>query len=198
MIVAMIHASTVAEIGAKLGRSCPSVYNRSSRLGLLTKRRWTHAEDLRLEFDWGAPVAALAAELHRSEESVHRRALKLGIAGIPSGGERISASVKRCGFKRDQLKRILKWAGVELHPVLPTGMRKKQRRQWVEKTDCDDAIAKWASSETVQRAAIRIGISWPTVVRRLERGGLNVEKYRCGCTIRIPSDVLDGVAAKAA
>lgn len=184
--------TSLATIACALGRSFHSVAQHMRYLGLRKRKVWTAKDDLRLELGWGSPIVDLSVELGRTAGAIEERARFLGFAGVPKGGELLTHAAARCGFSRDQLRSLLKWAAVELHPVTPSGKRKKSRRHWVDKCECDDAVAKWARSETMNAAAKRLGVGWPTVARKIQMSGLKVPPRPMGRkTWRIPSDLID-------
>lgn len=196
ILLSMYAGHTISEIAQRIGRSPASTFAHSRRIGLLKRPPWTTQDDARLELAWGAPVSTIARELCRSESAVYHRAGFLGFAGIPKDGESITDASKRCGFTRSQLRRVLRWAGVDVHPVVPTGTRKRARRFWVDKVECDEAVARWVDSETPNAAAMRLGVSYPRLVRRLKSCGLNLpEKPTRKRSWRIPSALIDQAIA---
>lgn len=182
-----------SDLAAKLpGRTQSAVFHRMRKLGIQKRRRWTAADDRKLEMLWGKSLKVVAAELGRTMLTTYWRAQKLGLGlGVPQGGEYMSAAARRTGYAISTLWMILRWAGVR--PLLSLARERTERStHWVDPDDVNDAIEKWLLTETPEAAARRHGYSAECVIQRLIRSGLAVPP-RPGkrCHWRIPSEIID-------
>lgn len=158
-------------------------------------RRWTPREDARLRLLWGsAPLARVAAELGRSSVTTYWRARRLGLpCGCPQGYEYLTDAARRSGFTTDQLRAILRAAGVRLRVAMarPTGATRHYHYVDLERVDV--VVVAWAGQETPEDAARRHGVSG-NVVRSALRAAGHVSptgKRRW----RLPSATIDAALA---
>lgn len=153
-----------------LRRDVKSVLKRAQRLSLRRRPRWTPREDKFLRDNWGdVDLAGLAKSLGRSKLTIYWRAGKLGLPrGCPQGFEYLTAAAKRTGYEETQLRRILKWAGVELRRTLSRpDVGAASGYHCVVPFDVDTALAAWHKTETIEVAARRHGLSGGTLKRWL-------------------------------
>lgn len=159
-------------------------------------RHWTTAEDRRLRNLWGsASLYRVAATLGRTALTVHWRARKLGlVCGVPEGHEYLTHAAKRTGFSVSQLRRILRAADVSICCTISRPTRAKRRFHYVDPLDVDDAVAAWATTETVEAAARARGLVGETLRQALIRAGLEAPARKRYW--RVPSETIDRVVAE--
>lgn len=184
------------------GRSLVSVQKRASALGCAIRPDWSPSEDKQLILLWesGLRLSAIAKQLGRPAHGVYNRALKLGMqAGCPQGFEYLSAAMQRAGFNStDQLRRVLKWAGVQVHMALsqPKTRHVSWHHHYVDPTQVDEAVARWVRSETLVDAAKRHGISDMIMRKWLLRAGVIGARMGARTHRRVDPEVVDRVMAE--
>ncbi len=166
-----------AAAAALPNRSENAIKHRAGRLGLQRRRRWTAADDQTLRDGWelGWRVSIIAKHLGRTKAATYKRAQDIGLPlGVPDGWEHLSAAAERTGYATQQLRRILRWAGVHMRNALSRPCRSRSgRRQWiVEPEVVDEAVARWHATEPVTTAARRVGVGDELLRGRLLRLGL--------------------------
>lgn len=185
-------------------RNADEIKNRASFIKACVRRHWTRTEDKRLAVMWDLHVSMgwIARELRRSEASVYRRAIRIGLqVGIPEGCESLNAARKRTGYTYWlSLRRILDWAGVVVHVTRsdPHERSVKLRRHYVDPHEVDEAIAKWHATETVHGAARARGMCGVTLRQwLLKAGAIEARASRANITHRrVPTEVIDRVVAE--
>jgi hypothetical protein len=175
------------------GRTVFAVQLRARRLGVNHVPRWTRSQDLTLEDRWesGQRLGAIARELGRTPRAVSLRARDLGLGIVaPAGYETLSAAVVRTGFNTsDQLRRVLRWAGVALHVSRSHAPRQIYRRHFVCPEDVDAAVAAWMRAESASEAARRVRCTRRTLLKRLARAGVEKGRGRSKYWRLDPADV---------
>jgi hypothetical protein len=190
-------------ISRDLGRSKSAVFHRARRLGLLKNRRWTQADDAALRYAWGeGTLRYVAKKLGRSPLTTYWRAQKLGLGlGCPDGYEYLTQAAERTGYTSTQLRRILRWAGIKVRRSMSRNPKTVGRvPHFVEPFDVDVAVSRWLSTETVQHAARRYGVSGDTVRRWLEQAGregyrVPPKPQRFKAHWRVDSETIDAIVA---
>lgn len=187
--------------GALAGRTRGAVMHRAQRLGLMTHRRWTMADDARLRQQWGIglSVEAVAKRIGRTPKATYQRAKVIGLPlGLQPGYERWTEAAKRTGYCTTQLWRICRWAGVEVHramsrPSKPRGRRKAHasRHHFVDSFELDEAIERWHRTEAVHSAARARGLVGDTLRRWLHDAGLTPPDSKRHW--RVDTEVIDRV-----
>ena len=156
-------------------RSRGSVARMSYILRLTWRRRhWTEAEQVSLRNMWGfSTMDEICRALNRPAISVYTRAKTLGLkTHAPEGWELISEASRRAGYDNVTMRRILRWAGVEMpRAYTETRSRKKQHRI-VDPGDVDEAVAAYVRTETVHAAAKRHGMGPRRLAPILARWGV--------------------------
>lgn len=164
-------------------------------------RRWTPADDMKLELRWaGHGLAWIAKSLGRSQATVYWRARQIGLpCGCPQGYEYLSAAAKRTGFSTGQLRAILEEAGVGVHKAISRPMKRTAagRRSFhvVDPFDVDQAVALWGATEVVESAARARGIAGDTLRHWLVKSGHvppSVRKARW----RVQTEAIDRLVSK--
>lgn len=196
-----------AELGATAvaarltGRTVFAVQIRAGRLGVKHVPRWTRSQDLKLQDLWesGQRLVSMARELGRSPRAVSLRARELGLGIVaPAGYETLTAAVVRTGFNTSyQLRRVLRWAGVPLHVSRSFAPRRVYRRHFVCPEDVDAAVAAWMRSESASGAARRVRCTRRTLLKRLERAGVEKGRARSKFWRLDPADVDRAMATPA-
>lgn len=190
-----------AAMAQALGRTLGSVHHRTRALGLYTHRRWTAKDDAQLEMLWGeTSLAWLARKIGRTVFATYKRAQDIGLPlGLPDGDEYITTAISRTGYHGGPLRRILKWAGVDIRLAMSRPCGARRHFHIVDADEVNDAIARWLKTETLQGAARRHGIDRNTLAGWLEASGLPLPPKPDGKRHwRIPSDTIDAaVAARA-
>lgn len=165
-----------AAVAALPARTQSSIYHRAQRLGLERRRRWTTQDRERLCFLWDASHSLpwIARQLGRTLQTTYQRAQALGLAlGCPQGYEYLTSAAHRCGYTAGQLRRILRWAGVAIHPALSRTARGRHRPHVVDPSDVDEALERWHRTEPVATAARRLDVCGETLKRRLALLGVS-------------------------
>lgn len=187
-------------------RTMAAIIQAAQRLGA-NNPAYTAAEDKKLSLLWDAGIrlAAIAAEMGRSESSVFCRSRVLRLpAACPEGYEFICNASKRTGYYVSTLRKILAWAGVKEHLALsdpiPRASRRaaKWHRHYVDPLLVDEAIERWLKTETVCGAARARGLSNESLYRWLTAAGV-FEKRKPGTrpgVRNIATEVIDRVVAQ--
>lgn len=184
-------------------RARASIFRRMNKLGLYTHRHWTPEETERLRGMWESGdlrLSAMARELGRTPKATYDRAQQLGLSlGLPPGHEYLSDAARRSGYSSTStLRRILKWARVQIHIALSRPTKKPRRAHYVLPEDVDDAIARWHQTEPLERAAERVGVCGATLRKALLAAGVKEPKRERKQTWRVHSDdVARAMAARA-
>lgn len=161
-------------------RSAESIYQRTHRLGLSRRRRWTADDDNRLRKLWNGELSVeeIAQRLGRTDAATYYRANDLGLpVGCPEGWETVRQAAVRTGYHPDQLRHILRAFQATIRPTLSKPCSRKGaqgRYTWmiVSPREVDAVIAAWHESEPVAAAARRLGVSGEVLTNRLRRLGL--------------------------
>lgn len=160
----------------------------------MAHRPWTSADDATLRKRWGIPVPEMATLLGRTAHSVVWRAKMHKLPfGLQPGHEALTHAAKRSGFCVRRLRVILNAAKVEIHPWVSRPNGSKRCRAYVDAFDVDQAVAKWAGTETVQAAALARGLRHDTLRKALKRAGQHPPAKRH--MWRLPSEKIDAVVA---
>ena len=189
-----------AVLAAELGRSLSSVHHRARRLGSLRKRRWSAKDNEILRMLWGEEtVAAIAKRLGRTVATTYQHAKEIGLPlGCPQGREYLTTAGARTGYRADQLRRILTWAGVRMLPAMsrPWSTGPVRHYHTVDPFDVDEAVARWHKTETLEAASRRLGWCAETIHRDLVALGEPLPaKPRNKRHWRIPSELIDRATA---
>lgn len=182
-------------------RTATAIFRRARKLRLYRRRRWTPADDRVLRRMWETDrLSAIARTLDRTEQAVFQRAWELGMSrGIPRGHEYLNTAARRTGFAREQLAKILRWAGVAMHLTEShPSMKRSSHYRYVDTYDVDEAIARWMRTENVTAAARSRRLCEDTLRRWLLEAGHTPPKLRRGQQKphwRLDGDVIDRVVA---
>ena len=191
-------AAGTAEI---LGRDFGSVCKRADRLNLSYRRRWTRQQDAQLRGLWGdTPIAKISAATGRSVSACATRASDLGLGRGPRDGvELVTTAVRRVGYNRQTLLKILKWHGTK--PSTITSLRDprtkaKRSRKAFDSDDIDDAVTEYLKTETLEEAARSRGLDREKLIRILEASGADVsERPGRYCQWRVSTKDIDRALA---
>jgi hypothetical protein len=142
--------------------------------GVRHYKRWSREDDRRLCLLWGtATVERIAAQMGRTPLTVYWRGRKLGLpCGVPERGEYLTHAAKRTGFATQQLRVVLRAAGVRLRQTMSAPRDTSRTYHWVDPFDVDEAVALWMSTETADTAAQRLGVCGDTIVRLMAVAGV--------------------------
>lgn len=186
-----------AALARRLGRTKGSVIKCAQREGIVRHRRWTPEEDERLRMLWGErSIAFLCRTFKRPESGIYFRAWKIGIRkGPPQGKEYIESAMRRTGFGRSTLLRILQWAGVKVYRPSRQQRCARYHFGYVDPFDVDAAVARWCATETLYGAAKRHRIHPGKLARRLRAVGKMPRSPGYKKHLRVDSDVVDKVMA---
>jgi hypothetical protein len=143
-----LRGGTTAAMEALPCRSESAIWQKASRLGLVSPHYWTEKEDDRLRWLWGNAVSltALARKLKRSANACYERAGQLGLRSRGfKGCESLEASSKRVGFSPRKLEKILRQYEVPLRPAYarPGLSKGLKRARFVDSYDVDRAVTAW-------------------------------------------------------
>lgn len=184
-------------LARQLGRSVAAINHCAQRQGLVRHRRWTEEENEKLRMLWGErSIAELSRIFKRPESGIYFRAWKIGIrTGPPQGKEYIETAMRRTGFTRASLRRILRWAGVKVYRPSRKTEGAAYHFGYVDPFDVDDAVTRWCGTETLNEAAKRHGICPDTLARRLSEAGKLPKRHGKGKHLRVDSKEVDDVMA---
>lgn len=159
---------------ADLKRSWRSVVKRASSLGLRRLNPWTAKDDDMLRILWGPhTIPQISRKTGRTEQAIYARARIIGLGlGCPQGYEYLTAASKRSGFAEAQLRRILRWAGVNIYRTMsrPGGATSTRHlSHMVEPHEVDEAVERWCATEPLQTAARRHGYEGSVLRLLVER-----------------------------
>lgn len=191
-------AEGAAAMARELGRPIGSIHHRTQRLKLFTHRIWTPAEDNALRLMWGEyDVAETAKRIGRTVIATFARAQAIGLPlGCPQGWEYFSAACTRTGYGVDQLRRILRKAGMTIRFSMARPSGRPRRHQIVDPDQVDAAVERWLKSESLHAAAVRHGITPGTLEHWLRLSGRKLPpKPRGKKRWRIPTEIIDAVVA---
>lgn len=140
------------------------------------RRPWTKRDNTLLIDLWSGRglVENIAAQLGRTVVAIVQQAevLRLGI-GCPRGFEYLTAATTRSGFTNtEDLRRVLRWAGVKTYVARTKSPKNQWRRHFVDPDAVDRALAKWAATEPIGAAARRVGVSQPSLRKWLQAAGV--------------------------
>lgn len=144
----------------------------------MAKRPWDATADALLRKLWVSAFGLdeMAAILKRTPKAVHHRASDLKLpAGAPPGHEILTRAAARVGYAPQQLREILAWARVPIHPVRAMPLRRSQAtgkrhvvtNYFVARDEVDQAVADWVATENIVDAARRHGMNGATLRRWL-------------------------------
>jgi hypothetical protein len=189
------------ELAVRLGRSEGGVHHRRARLGIVRRRRWTRADIGQLRDLWGEGMSLrrIARHLGRTSATVYIKAQAIGLSlGVPDGFEYLSHAAKRTGYCTSQLWQILRAAGVRPKAALARTVERRagHRFHFVEPLDVDDAVALWLSTEPVESAAKRLGVSGHRLRGWLRAEGVKDQRRIPRAHWRVPSEVIERVVAQ--
>lgn len=176
-------------------RSSSAIYHMAKRLGVKRRVRWTPKDQAKLRTLWGSvPIDDICKELGRTRCAVCWYAHNvLGLkTGNPPPWEYLSHAARRTGYQTSQLRRILRWAHVEIRAAYVYRASSWQRHI-VDPVEVDDAIADWHKTETLENAARRTGMCSETLRRRLVARGVVLIKAtrKKKSHFRVPSAEVD-------
>lgn len=193
----------------ELGITWRACTKRASRLGIRRLVPWTAKDDQHLRMIWGViPIKAIAREMKRTAIAIYARATTLGLQrGCPQGYEYLSVAAARTGYQTSQLRRILRWGGVQILRAMTRpdrcfgGLR---THHMVEPSDVDDAVTAWLLTEPVEAASRRHGYTSAVLVRLLEEaksrgdGRVPSRPRKGGVHWRVPTILIDELFARRA
>ncbi len=161
----------------QLGLSSRQIQRRTTALGLRRREIWTSQNDDMLRFQWGTKTTKEIAErLGRTPGAVYDQAGKLGLGrGCPRGYVYLSRLAREAGYSSATMRHILSWAGVAVGhgPKAPKKRRSgRAHRTWVVDHVLGlEAVDRWLKAESVNQAALRIGVHSETLWRWLVQDG---------------------------
>ena len=179
-------------------RSTKAIQAKAFTLGLTRSHRWTRAEVGYLRTHWGTKsINAIAAALGRPRCGVYRAAMRAGIKlGVPQGFEGLGAAAKRCGFSRDSMRRVMRWARQHVVKVPSRAKSRCYSHEYVDPWHADAAVAAWTRSETIEDAVQRLHVSRRVLLELLRADGcVEVLFHKRKCRIRVLPEVVDRVVA---
>lgn len=194
-----------AKVAAATGHTVNAVRLRAAYLGVRAKRQnrpWTAREDRLLTIEWGDVGARVLRSKFpgRSWVAIVHRAQRLGLGSPAQGHVSIARAAAVCGYPHLTMEKIIRTQGVVVHHH-PGGMLAGKRvcpRYLVDLDEVRDAVVRYLAAdtkETLEQAAVRVGLTPRQVKDRLHRAGLLPRRGR-GYVVRVePADVDRAVAA---
>lgn len=182
------------------GRTIDSIQKRAGLVGVVAQRRWTAADDDRLQMLWGEmALDEIAAQLGRTKIAcADRMTHVLGLSRKIRNASELSVHAKRTGFHKNTLRKIL--ASGRVRPLPDVSIRSpgaRFRRFAYDPDQVDRAVEKWLSTEAVGQAAASRGMSPESLRRRLKRSGLRLptRPRGKGSHWRVPTETIDKAVA---
>lgn len=139
-------------------------------------------------------IGFIAKRLGRTYDATYYRAVRIGaIRASKQGYESVTDAAARCGFSYPSMLRLLRWAGVDLQAGKQERERRKTKcvRHYVDPCDADAAVARWARSETILQASVRLDIGDSHLRKYLELIGAAPPDKVPGRRVRLDPDVFD-------
>jgi len=124
----------------------------------------------------------------RSWRAITVKAKMLGLPqGMPAGCESFSAAMRRTGYDRCQLQRILSRCGVPIHG---RGVGRQYRWAYVSRSLVDRAVADQMRLESLLHAASRLRISRVVLARLVRDRGYPIVHRQ---STRLPPETYDRI-----
>jgi transposase-like protein len=159
------------EIAQRTGISSSALKRQLRQHSPRTRSPWLQQDDdmLTLLVQSGASVGEMRRALNRDESALYKRAVHLGIGvGCPPETELAQTAARRSGFAASAFARIMEWAEVKAGKSFSRGAGRK----CYEVANVDEAVARWLRTETVNAAALRLGVPTSTLLRWLREEGI--------------------------